>query len=232
MDLNNKESKVVCIIPARGGSKGIPRKNIKLLGSKPLISYTIAAALGSEKVDHVYVSTDSEEIASVAEQYGAKVILRPADLSGDSASSELALMHALDVIEASGVLIDLVVFLQCTSPFRLSEDVDQAIIKLDQDGADSLLSAVPSHKFLWEIRDGAAIAVNYDFRSRPRRQDMHPQFVENGSIYVFRPWVLRKLKNRLGGKISIYPMSEKCSLDIDSVDDWERAESILKDIFN
>lgn len=226
--MNSKSSKVICIIPARGGSKGIPHKNIRPLGGKPLIAHTIEAALGAARVDDVYVSTDDGSIAAVSLGCGAKVIDRPGELSGDTASSESALLHALDTLESGGVDIDLVVFLQCTSPFRTPEDIEGAISMLRAEDADSLLSVVPSHKFLWEMRNGEAVSINYDYRSRPRRQDMVPQYAENGSIYIYRPWVLRELGSRLGGKISMFIMSEDQWLDIDTEKDWQLAEQYIE----
>ena len=218
----------IAIIPARGGSKGVPRKNIRLLKDKPLIAHSISAAKESKYTDKVYVSTDNLEIAEISRQYGAEIINRPDELAGDTASSESALIHALSEIEQSGVSPDLVVFLQCTSPIRTGTDIDKGIAKLQADNADSLLSVSPSHRFLWEEVDGVAKSINYDYRDRPRRQDMQPQYVENGSIYIFKPWVLKEFGNRLGGKISLFVMSEAASWEIDSPLDFEIAESLMK----
>ncbi|OLT55932.1 acylneuraminate cytidylyltransferase family protein [Moorena bouillonii] len=217
----------VCIIPARGGSKGVPRKNIKPLNSLPLIIYSIIDATEASLVDQLYVTTDDAEIASKVEEYGASIIKRPDELAGDTASSELALAHALDEIERSGIHPNLIVFLQCTSPIRSGIDIDNAIQKLQAEDADSLVSVSPSHRFLWKQVDGVAKSINYDYRDRPRRQDMNPQYVENGSIYIFKPWVLQKLGNRLGGKISLFPMSEAAAHEIDSPLDFEIAEFFL-----
>lgn len=219
--------KIVSIIPARGGSKTLPRKNVKLLKDKPLIAHTIANSLEATLVDQTYVSTDDPEISSVAAQYGAKVINRPAELAIDTASSESALVHALRVIEEQKEQPDLIVFLQCTSPIRTGQDVDNAIRKLQDEGADSLVSVSPSHRFLWEEVDGVAKSINYDYRNRPRRQDMNPQYVENGSIYVFKPWILNELGNRLGGKISLFVMPEEQSWEIDTLADFEFIEHLL-----
>jgi len=227
VEMSGECGKVICIIPARGGSKGIPRKNIRPLTGKPLIAHSIEAARGAAGVDDVYVSTDDDAIADVSLAWGAKVIYRPVELAGDTASSEAALLHALDMLEADGVDVDLLVFLQCTSPLRTHADIECAISYLRAEGADSLLSVVPSHKFIWEMRAGGGVSINYDYRNRARRQDMVPQYAENGSIYIFKPWVLRKLGNRLGGKISLYIMREDQSLDIDTEDDWKFAEYTL-----
>lgn len=218
---------VLTIIPARGGSKGIPCKNILPIAGKPLISYSIEQSVQSSRVDRTIVSTDDQEIATVAQNYGAEVIMRPSEISGDTASSESALIHALDYLkQTEDYEPDLVVFLQCTSPLRKDDDIEKAIIQFQKERADSLLSVSPGHSFLWEQIDGVAQSINYDYRNRPRRQDMNPQFRENGSIYIFKPWVLREYNNRLGGKISLYVMDEPC-IDIDSMLDFETAEFLL-----
>ncbi|MEG4838603.1 acylneuraminate cytidylyltransferase family protein [Microcoleus sp. B9-D4] len=218
---------IVSIVPCRGGSKGIPRKNVLSLAGKPLIFYSIEQSKQSSHADRTIISTDDQEIATVAKSYGAEVIVRPAEISGDTASSELALIHALDYLkDTENYEPDLVVFLQCTSPLRKDDDIDKAIIQFQQEQADSLLSVSPGHSFLWEQIDGVARSINYDYRNRPRRQEMNPQFRENGSIYIFKPWVLREYNNRLGGKISLYVMAEPC-VDIDSMLDFEIAEFLL-----
>ncbi len=218
----------IAIIPARGASKGLPGKNIRNLANKPLIAHSIINAKEAKLVDKVYVSTDDREIAEISRDYGAEIIDRPNELANDTASSESALVHAVEQIEATGVTIDLVVFLQCTSPIRTEKDIDNAIRKVKTENADSLLSVSPSHRFLWQEADGLAKSINYDYRRRPRRQDMQPQYVENGSIYIFKPWVLKELNNRLGGKIALFPMREAASWEIDSLLDFEIAESLLK----
>lgn len=218
---------VVAIIPARGGSKGVFRKNIRLLAGKPLIAHSILDAKEAKLIDKVYVSTDAPEIAEVSRKYGAEAIYRPDELATDTATSESALAHALSEIEKTGVFPDLVVFLQCTSPIRTGADIDGAIRQLKAENADSLLSVSPSHKFIWEEVNGIAKSVNYDYRHRQRRQDMKPQYVENGSIYIFKPWVLKNLGNRLGGKIAMFLMNEVASWEIDSITDFKTVDLLL-----
>lgn len=225
--MENVRCKVVALIPARGGSKGVPHKNIKILQGKPLVAHSIENALDAKHVDRVYVSTDSPEIAAKAKEHGARIIERPSKLAGDTVSSEAALIHALEAIEETGCNPELVVFLQCTSPIRTGNDIDEAIEKLQLEGADSLVSVSPSHRFLWGLTNGEAKPINYDYRRRPRRQEMQPQYVENGSIYIFKPWVLKELRNRLGGKITLFPMSEAASHEIDTILDFEIAEFLL-----
>ncbi len=218
----------IAIIPARGGSKGVPRKNIRLLVGKPLIAHSIEDAQESTLVDQVYVSTDDQEIATISAEYGAKIIHRPAELANDTASSESALIHGLQALEAQNINPDLLVFLQCTSPIRTGAEIDQAIAKLKNEQADSLLSVSPSHRFLWEEVNGVVQSINYDYSHRPRRQDMNPQYVENGSIYVFKPWVLKENQNRLGGKISLYIMSEMAAVEIDSLEDFQMIDFLMR----
>jgi CMP-N,N'-diacetyllegionaminic acid synthase len=220
---------IITIIPARGGSKGVPRKNLKILDGKPLIAHSILDAQEARKVNQVYVSTDDPEIAAVSHEYGAEVIVRPSELATDTASSEVALLHAILELEKAGIFPDAIVFLQCTSPIRTGEDIDNAIAQFQTEKADSLLSVSPSHRFLWEQVNGEATSINYDYRHRPRRQDMKPQFMENGSIYIFKPWVIKELNNRLGGKISLFVMGEQSSLEIDTLTDFAIIDTLFQE---
>jgi len=219
----------VAIIPARGGSKGVPRKNIRPLEGRPLIAHSIQDALEAKRVDQVFVSTDNAEIAKISENSGAETIHRPAELANDTASSEAALIHALSELEGLGISLDNIVFLQCTSPIRSGTDIDRALTEFEAKQADSLLSVSPSHRFLWEERDGKAYPINYNYRYRPRRQDMPPQYIENGSIYIFKPWVLKERKNRLGGQIALYIMPEEAALEIDSLTDLKIVETLMQE---
>ena len=223
------KTSIVAIIPARGGSKGVPRKNIRDVAGRPLIAWSIGDCLESARVGRVYVSTEDAEIKSVARQAGAEVVDRPAELAQDATSSEAALLQSLDGIAAErGGDPELVVFLQATCPLRTGAEIDEAVALLEQTGADSLLSVSPSHAFLWAEKDGLGSSINYDWRHRPRRQDMVPQYRENGSIYVFKPWVLRQSGNRLGGRIVLYRMSEEAGVDIDSETDLQMADLLLR----
>lgn len=220
---------VLAIIPARGGSKGIPKKNVLPFNGVPLVGVTIWQALQSRTVSRAIVSTDDSEIAKVAAKYGAEVVRRPAEISGDEASSELALLHVLDKLkDEEAYEPDTVAFLQCTSPIRYPGDIDRAVETLLSENADSLLSVVPSHRFLWTRIDGKVRSVNYDYTSRPRRQDIPPEFMENGSIYLFRPWILRQYHNRLGGRIVLFEMDDSTSVEIDTELDFELAQWIAR----
>lgn len=219
---------IVAVIPARGGSKGIPRKNIQLVAGKPLIVHTIEQALLSSLVTETIVSTDDVDIAAVSAAAGATIVYRPSDISGDQASSESALVHAIEWLRKMRPSEpDLVVFLQCTSPIRRPGDIDGAVQTLLDKQADSVLSVSPSHRFLWAEEDGIARSINYDYCRRPRRQEMEPQYVENGSIYVFRPQDLFVSGNRLTGKVALYFMEAEAAVDIDSFLDMRLAELIM-----
>lgn len=219
--------KTIAIIPARGGSKRLPRKNLLSLCGVPLVARTIGHALAARAVSEVYVSTDDAKIAAAARGAGADVIRRPRALAGDRASSESALLHALNERNRRGLPDpELVVFLQCTSPARRAGDIDAAVRTLVRRGADSLFSCCRSRKFLWKGTRRGPEPLNYDFRRRPREQEID-QFEENGSIYVFRPRVLRRFKNRLGGKMAIYEMDPWSSFQLDTPDDARLLEWII-----
>jgi N-acylneuraminate cytidylyltransferase len=220
--------KVLAVIPARGGSRGIPRKNLRTLGGKPLIVHTIQHAQAATSIDRVVVSTDDDEIGSVARAYGATVVPRPEELSGDTASSESALLHVLDRLrDEESYEPELVVFLQATSPIRRTGEVDGAVEELRRTGADSLFSACRVQGFVWRREGDSLRSLSYDYQRRPRRQDSPEDLVENGSIYVFKPWVLRNTGNRLGGRIASYLMDPLESFQIDEPEDLDLAEQVL-----
>ena len=228
-DANAGRPHVVAVIPARGGSKRVPRKNLMPVAGRPLVAHSVAHALASRHVREVYVSTESEEIAEVARACGADVVARPPALAGDEATSESALLHALDERNRRGLPDpDLVVFLQPTSPVRRRDDVDRAVDALLAAGADSLFSACWNSRLIWAVREGRPYSVNYDFHSRQREQDMAVQYRENGSIYVFRPEVLRRDNNRLGGRIAIYEMDYWSSFQVDEPEHAELIEWVMR----
>jgi N-acylneuraminate cytidylyltransferase len=219
----------MAIVPARGGSKRIPRKNLVRLAGLPLLAHSILHARQSRFVREVYVSTEDEEIAEVAHLCGALVMERPLELAGDEATSESALLHVLDERLRGGLKDpDLVVFLQCTSPVRRPYDIDRAVETLLREKADSLFSACENKHFIWTIKDGGLQSVNYDYRDRQREQDMAKQYRENGSIYVFRPAVLRQHNNRLGGKMAVYEMDYWSSFQVDTTEDLDLIDWILR----
>ena len=207
---------IVAIIPARGGSKGIPKKNIQLLHGKPLIVHSIFQALNTKSIDRVIVSTDANDIRDVSLEAGAEVIMRPHEISGDSAQSEQALIHVLDTIQDSP---EYVVFLQATSPLRRKDDIQNAIDLIIKEDADSLFSSNELHGFVWTPDTLRGWVTGY--KQRPMRQGMPRRVIENGSIYIFRPEALRHYDARLGGHIVDYPMHPFCQFQIDTVEDLE-----------
>ena len=172
----------LALIPARGGSKGIPGKNLQTVGDVPLICRSIRAAQASNGVGRVVVSTDDDAIAEAAEAEGVIVIQRPAAIAGDTASSESALLHALDELEEQGPLENELVFLQCTSPFTTGAQIDAVLAALKEKGCNSSFSVSPWHGFLWRA-DGRGINHNPEL-PRQRRQDLEPAFLETGAIYA------------------------------------------------
>ncbi len=220
---------IVCLIPARGGSKGIPRKNISMLAGKPLVAYSIEQATKVRCVDRVVVSTDDSEIAATSEHYGAEVIWRPLELSGDNATSESALLHALDHLQRTERYEPhFTVFLQCTSPLTLSDDICGTIKALLEQNADSALAVTRFHYFLWRLdKDGNAVGINHNKHVRPLRQQGEPQFVETGAVYVMRTEGFLKAKHRFFGKTGMYVMPAERCLEIDDLVDLRLAEVLI-----
>jgi len=212
----------VAIIPARGGSKGILDKNLQPVHGIPLVARAVRSAVAAVHIDQVYVSTDSSRIASVAEANGAKVINRPASISGDEASSESAILHALDDIKDA----DVVAFIQCTSPFIDPHDLDKACRMVSEGEADVVFSGVEDHGFRWEERDGSFHPTGHDAASRPRRQDLAPRVMETGAFYVFREKGLRDSGSRFHGTISAVRVGRREALEIDSAEDLSLAREL------
>lgn len=216
--------RILGIIPARGGSKGIPKKNIKLLNGKPLIAYTIEASLAS-KLDSIIVSTDCEDVASVSKNYGSNVIMRSSHLSEDDTPT---LPVIQDVVLKLDEHYDAVMTLQPTSPLRSINDINKSIeIFCSDQNADSLVSIVEvPHNFMPEklmTFDGKYLAGSSNVR---RRQDVPTTYARNGSAIIITK--TEKLSKYLfGGNILSYEMSKLNSIDIDDMDDWEIAEKLF-----
>ncbi len=223
---------LIAIIPARGGSKGIPGKNIAPVAGRPLIAYTIEAAIRARCISKVFVTTDDEKIAAAAKQYGAEIITRPAELSGDTASSESALIHALETIRQQGeTLPEFFVFLQCTSPLTLPEDIDGTVEAMIKQQADTAFTAAPFHGFIWKRNpDGNSEGINHDKLVRLRRQEKEPEFLETGAVYVMRTAGFLEKKHRFFGKTAIYKTTTERLLDIDEPEDLIRAARMLSDL--
>ena len=184
----------LALIPARGGSKGIPGKNLQDVGGIPLVGRSVQAALASRYVTRVVVSTDDDAIATAAKDHGGDVVRRPKAIAGDTASSESALLHALEVLEASGPLPAKLVFLQCTSPFTTADQIDRVIAAVKPPAINSAFAVAAWHGFLWRA-DGRGI--NHDPQQpRQRRQDLEPAFLETGAIYAMDTDCFRRSKSR------------------------------------
>ena len=214
---------IISIIPARGGSKSIHKKNLVDFLGVPLIHKTIQQSLNSTNIKRTIVSTDDKEIGDVTKNFGAEVIKRPEEISGDSATTESAIIHALDILkENENYIPEIVVLLQATSPLRKKNDIDQSIEKFISEKADSLISGSKFEDFLfWEKKQESWIAINYNSNNRKRRQDRNPQFDENGSIYMFKPEILYKFNNRIGGKMILYEMEFWQTWEIDTNDELD-----------
>ena len=198
------------------------------IAGMPLVAHTIAHARDAALVDAIYVSTDDDEIAVVAQACGAQAIRRPAHLANDTASSEAALIHALDErLQAGFPDPDAVLFLQCTSPVRRRGDVDRAIEMFWSGNWDSVMSVTANTRFIWTRRNGEAVSLNYDYHRRQREQELDRQYQENGSLYLCRPERLRRDNNRLGGRIGFFEMDYWASFQIDSPEDARLCEWIL-----
>jgi YrbI family 3-deoxy-D-manno-octulosonate 8-phosphate phosphatase len=216
------------IVPARGGSKGIPGKNLRRLGGRTLVARSVDAALAAGRVARAIVSTDDPAIAAEAERAGAEVVMRPPELAGDGASSESALLHALESLEAThGRLPGLVAFLQCTSPFTVPGDIDACVAALIEQEADSALAAAPFHGFLWRPGAEGARGVNHDPAVRQRRQDRPAEYVETGAVYVFRTAGFRAAGHRFFGRTVLCPVPAERALEIDEPADLALAEARL-----
>ena len=209
------------MVPLRGGSKSIPYKNIKELAGKPLCYWTLKAASESKYIDEVWVSTDDSKIKNIVLSLGldVKVIDRPAEFAKDTSSTESVMLHFAEHVD-----FDILNLVQATSPLTASEDIDMAIEQFFAEGDDSLLSGVLYKKFFW-TPDGKTL--NYDYMKRPRRQEFSGVVHENGAFYLTKKEILLKNKNRLGGKIGIFLLSEEKAIDIDEPADWPLADKHL-----
>jgi CMP-N,N'-diacetyllegionaminic acid synthase len=224
--------RVLGLIPARGGSKGIPGKNVRLLGGRPLLAWTAEAALASRRLSRVVLSTDDEGIAEAGRRCGLEVpFLRPAGLARDDTPTLPVVRHALETLEPAGHRFDAVCLLQPTSPFRRAGDIDACIAMLEERGLDAVVSVLPvpaEHNPCWVyFEDGAGLLrlATGEEQPIPRRQELPPAFHRDGSVYVTRRDVVMSglggslYGRRLGGYVMPDP-----GVNLDTPDDWERAE--------
>lgn len=218
---------VLAVIPARGGSKGVPAKNLADVGGAPLVTRAVEAGRLAGRVTEVVVSTDDAAIADAARSAGAQVVPRPPAIAGDTATSETAVLHALDAYEAmNGRLVDVVVLVQCTSPFLTSGEIDAvAAAVLDGDN-DTALTAAPFHGFVWRPEQAGATGVNHDKASRPRRQDRPEELLETGAAYAMRVDGFRKTGHRFFGRTALVRTDPARVLEIDEPGDLTRARAL------
>ena len=224
---------VLGLIPARGGSKGIPRKTLRPFGGRPLIAHTIQASLSSESVTETVVSTDDEEIARVAREYGAAVpFLRPAHLATDVAPQIDVVLHAVGVIEsARAAPYEIVVLLQPTSPLRTAADIDAAVAVIRRGEADSVVSFSPAFEhpyYAYTIGESGPKPFIRDRDIPSVRQLFPPAYVRNGAIYATRRELLETERSLQGGRVHAYVMSRERAPNIDTELDLAWAEFLLQ----
>lgn len=216
--------KILAVIPARGGSKGIPRKNIRLLCGKPLISYSILASLQSKYITDVVVSTDDDEIAEISRIYGAQVIKRPDELAQDDVPLDPVIYHSLNLIEKSNCCnYDLVVTIQPTSPLLKTETIDKAIEFMLHNDYDTLISVKPEPHLYWTKINGSFKPL---YKERKNRQYLDPIYKETGSILISKRNIISE-NNRIGDKLYLFEIPTDESHDIDTYQDWVLVETQL-----
>ncbi|MCD7438729.1 N-acylneuraminate cytidylyltransferase [Streptomyces lincolnensis] len=237
--------RVLAVIPARGGSKGVPAKNLAPVGGVPLVARAVRECRAARLITDVVVSTDDQAIAAAARQAGAEVVLRPAAIAGDLATSEAAVLHAVDAHEAlHGAAVDVVVFVQCTSPFLVREDIDGVAAAIVENGADTAVTVAPFHGFVWRDAEsieeatapgsvseadaavGGGYGVNHDKSFRPRRQDRPQDLLETGAAYAMEATGFRKHQHRFFGRTELVRTDPARVLEIDDPHDLARARAL------
>ena len=218
----------VAFIPVRGGSKSIPFKNIKSLAGKPLVHWTMEAALACPKIDRLYVASEDPRVRTVASRIAdkrLKVIDRDPKTATDEASTESALFDFAQRYE-----FERVVLIQATSPLLTGDDLTAALENFDAGDTDAMLSVVRQHRFVWKPnRDGTVTAANYEPSRRPRRQDWDGELVENGAFYITSRNALLESRCRVSGKIAFFEMAESTAVELDEPHDWAIAEQLLSE---
>ncbi|MEW1655689.1 acylneuraminate cytidylyltransferase [Streptomyces sp. NPDC093707] len=227
---------VVAVIPARGGSKGVPAKNLAAVGGVPLVARAVRACRAARLVTDVVVSTDDAGIAAAARGAGAIVIRRPGEIAGDTATSEAAVRHAMDAYETEqGRRVDAVLLVQCTSPFLDSDDIDAVAAAVVEGGADSALTVAPFHGFVWRDAEAAepgenatdgGRGVNHDKSFRPRRQDRPQDLLETGAAYAMDAAGFRTSGHRFFGRTDLVRTDPARVLEIDDPHDLARARAL------
>ena len=224
---------MIAIIPARGGSKGLPGKNIKLLGGLPLIYYSINAAIKSKSIDRVIVSTEDNEIASIAKDCGAEVLIRPTNLALDTSMVIDTYLHVVDFIAKQDLKpIESFVALLPTAPLRSSQDIDEAIKIFNDKSASSVISVIeapiPLDWYKRITKKGTLENCSHEFNELKNRQEYERIYIPNGAVFVFKTEALRLTRHYYTEKTYPYIMPRKRSIDIDDLLDFEWAEHLLK----
>ncbi|MFG2195165.1 cytidylyltransferase domain-containing protein [Streptomyces sp. NPDC048639] len=226
---------VLAVIPARGGSKGVPAKNLAAVGGVPMVVRAVRECLASRVVTDVVVSTDDPGIAAAARGAGADVVQRPAAIAGDTATSEAAVLHAMDAHEAMhGRRVNTVLLVQCTSPFIVREDIDGVAAAIVEGGADSALTVAPFHGFVWRDGDdgvgeadaGGGYGINHDKSYRPRRQDRPQDLLETGAAYAMNAVGFREAGHRFFGRTELVRTDPARVLEVDDPHDLARARAL------
>lgn len=227
-----RDNRIVCVIPARGGSKGLPGKNIKELLGKPLIAYSIEHAKSSRYIDRVIVSTEDKAIAEIALKYGAEVpFMRPKELATDASGTIDVLLHAISWMESAGDPFTVLALLHVTTPLRSAEDVDNCIELLVDSGAQSIFSVTDAHRNPYfnmvEVRGGkVALIKQGNFVSRQSAPEVYDM---NSSIYIWMKDALKEKKSTFLERTGIYRMPRERSVDIDDHLDFRIAEMLLRE---
>ena len=211
--------KIVGVIPARAGSKGIPGKNIQIIGGLPLIAWSINALNESKYIEHTYVSSDSENILNIASTFGASLIERPEEFSQDQSSTEDFLNHFILYLESKQIYPDIIVYLQCTSPYSTSAHIEKILkILIANPNLGCAFSALEDHSFLWSVdANGDGYGLNHEaYSQRERRQDLKRQYKETGAIYAFRTEKYKSTKNRFCGKAVPVTIENSIPFEIDT----------------
>ncbi|MET8220346.1 N-acylneuraminate cytidylyltransferase [Streptomyces hirsutus] len=231
--------RVLAVIPARGGSKGVPAKNLAPVGGAPLVTRAVRECRAARHVTDVVVSTDDQAIAAAARQAGAEIVMRPAAIAGDLATSEAAVLHAMDAHEAlHGDRVDVVLLVQCTSPFLIREDIDGVAGAVAAQGADTAVTVAPFHGFVWRDAAGeepagsrgdggsGGFGVNHDKSFRPRRQDRPQDLLETGAAYAMDAAGFREHQHRFFGRTELVRTDPARVLEIDDPHDLARARAL------
>lgn len=226
--------KVLGLIPARGGSKGVPRKNIRLLHGKPLLEYTAEAALNARRLSRVILSTDDPEIAEAGRQCGLDVpFMRPPDLASDQSPMLPAIQHVLRTLAEKGEHYDALCLLQPTTPLRRAEHIDGCIELMEQRGVDCVVTMLPvpaeynPHWVYFQDKEGFLRLSTGEETPIPRRQALPPAFHREGSVYVSRTNVIQEQNSLYGRSVAGFLMEQGSSVNIDTMEDWQEAERLL-----